>query len=102
MSFLSKDDNKIIYLSTNSIRPNKTQPRKVFDEQDLKSLSVSIVQNGILQPLTVRKINATEYELVAGERRLRAAIMAGITKVPCVVIKCSDKESAVYALMENI
>ncbi len=102
MSFLSKDDNKVLLISTNSIRPNKTQPRKNFDEQELKSLSKSIVQNGILQPLSVRRINTTEYELIAGERRLRAAIMAGITKVPCVVIKCSDKESAVYALIENI
>lgn len=102
MSFLSRDDNKVLLLPIISIRPNKTQPRKNFDEQDLKSLSQSIVQNGILQPLTVRRINSTEYELIAGERRLRAAIMAGITKVPCVVIKCSDKDSAVYALIENI
>lgn len=102
MSFLNRDDNKVLLIPTISIRPNKTQPRKNFDEQDLKSLSQSIVQNGILQPLTVRRINSTEFELVAGERRLRAAIMAGITKVPCVVLKCSDKESAVYALIENI
>ncbi len=102
MSFLSRDENKVLFIPTISIRPNKTQPRKNFDEQALKSLSQSIVQNGILQPLTVRKINSTEYELIAGERRLRAAIMAGITKVPCVLIKCNDKESAVYALIENI
>ncbi len=102
MSFLSKDDNKVYQIPTIAIRPNKTQPRKNFDEKDLRSLSKSIVQNGILQPLTVRRINSTEFELIAGERRLRAAIMAGITRVPCVVIKCSDKESAVYALIENI
>lgn len=102
MSFLNKDDNKVILIPTIAIRPNKTQPRKNFDEADLKSLSQSIVQNGILQPLSVRRINSTEYELIAGERRLRAAIMAGITKVPCIIIKCSDKESAVYALIENI
>lgn len=102
MSFLNKDDNRVLLVPTISIRPNKTQPRKNFDEFELKSLSQSIVQNGILQPLSVRRINTTEYELVAGERRLRAAIMAGITKVPCVVIRCSDKESAVFALIENI
>ncbi|MBQ6626769.1 MAG: ParB/RepB/Spo0J family partition protein [Ruminococcus sp.] len=102
MSFLSKDENKVLMLPTISIRPNKTQPRKNFDEQALKSLSQSIVQNGILQPLSVRRINVTEYELVAGERRLRAAVMAGITKVPCIVVRCSDKESAVFALLENL
>ena len=68
----------------------------------MKSLSQSIAQNGILQPLIVRRINTTEYELIAGERRLRAAVMAGISKVPCIILKCSDKESAVYALIENI
>ncbi len=102
MSFLSRDDNKVLLIPTISIRPNKTQPRKTFDEEELKSLSQSIVLNGILQPLSVRRINSTEFELIAGERRLRAAIMAGITKVPCVVLKCSDKESAVFALIENI
>ena len=102
MSFLNRDDNKVYHIPTISIRPNKTQPRKNFDERELRSLSQSIVQNGILQPLTVRRINSTEFELIAGERRLRAAIMAGITRVPCVVIKCSDKESAVFALIENI
>ena len=55
-----------------------------------------------MQPLTVRKISPSEYELVAGERRLRAAALAGLKKVPCVVIRCSDKESAVYALLENL
>ncbi len=102
MSLLNRDDNKVLLVPTISIRPNKTQPRKNFDEQDLRSLSQSIVQNGILQPLTVRRINMTEFELIAGERRLRAAVMAGISKVPCVVIKCNDKDSAVYALIENI
>ncbi len=102
MSFLNKDDNKVLMIPTISIRPNKTQPRKNFDEQQLKSLSQSIVQNGILQPLSVRRINSTEYELIAGERRLRAAVMAGISKVPCVVLKCTDKESAIFALIENI
>lgn len=102
MSFLNRDENKVLLISTISIRPNKTQPRKNFDEAELKSLSQSIVQNGILQPLSVRRINSTEFELIAGERRLRAAIMAGITKVPCVVLRCSDKESAVFALIENI
>lgn len=95
-------DNKVLMVSTIQIRPNKTQPRRNFDEEELRSLSRSIVENGILQPLVVRRINATEFELIAGERRLRAAVMAGLSKVPCVVHKCSDKESALLALIENL
>lgn len=95
-------DNKVLMVSTIQIRPNKTQPRRNFDEEELRSLSRSIVENGILQPLVVRRINSTEFELIAGERRLRAAIMAGLNKVPCVIHKCSDKESALLALIENL
>ncbi|MBQ1978151.1 MAG: ParB/RepB/Spo0J family partition protein, partial [Ruminococcus sp.] len=103
MKFIgSKEDNKVLEIPTIQIRPNKTQPRKSFDEDKLRLLSQSIVNNGILQPLTVRRLSQTEYELVAGERRLRAAALAGLTKVPCVLIKCTDKESAIFALLENI
>ncbi len=102
MKFLSKEENRVLEIPTIQIRPNKTQPRKTFDEDELRLLSQSISTNGILQPLTVRRLNQTEYELVAGERRLRAAVLAGLTKVPCVLIKCTDKESAIFALLENI
>lgn len=103
MKFMpSKDENKVLEIPTIQIRPNKTQPRKSFDEDKLRLLSQSIANNGILQPLTVRKLSQSEYELVAGERRLRAAILAGLSKVPCVLIKCTDKESAIFALLENI
>lgn len=102
MKFLSREENRVLEIPTIQIRPNKTQPRKSFDEDELRLLSQSISTNGILQPLTVRKLSATEYELVAGERRLRAAVLAGLTKVPCVLIKCTDKESAIFALLENI
>lgn len=95
-------DNKVLNISTIQIRPNRTQPRRNFDEDELRSLSRSIVENGILQPLVVRRINTTEFELIAGERRLRAAIMAGMSKVPCVVHKCGDKDSALLALIENL
>ena len=101
MSIL-RNDNKVLMVSTIQIRPNKTQPRRNFDEDELKSLSRSIVENGILQPLAVRRINNTEFELIAGERRLRAAIMAGLSKVPCVIHQCNDKESALLALIENL
>lgn len=102
LSFLIKNENKISEIPIIKIRPNKAQPRKEFCEQELKALSQSISENGILQPLTVRKISASEFELIAGERRLRASVLAGLRKVPCIVIKCSDKESAVYALLENL
>lgn len=100
--FLSKDENRVLELPIIQIRPNKTQPRKFFDEDELRLLAQSISQSGILQPLTVRKLSQNEYELVAGERRLRASAIAGLTKVPCVLIKCTDKESAVFALLENL
>lgn len=102
LNFLLKSENKILELPIIKIRPNKAQPRKTFNEDELEALSSSIVENGILQPLTVRRVTATEYELVAGERRLRAAVLAGLKKVPCIEVKCSDKESAVYALLENL
>lgn len=102
MNFILKNENKISDIPIIKIRPNKAQPRKVFNEDDLNALSQSITENGILQPLTVRKVSTAEYELIAGERRLRASVMAGLRKVPCIVIKCSEKESAVYALLENL
>ena len=102
MNLIIKNENKISDIPIIKIRPNKAQPRKVFNEEDLNALSQSITENGILQHLTVRKVSATEYELIAGERRLRASVMAGLRKVPCIVIKCSEKESAVYALLENL
>ena len=102
MNLIIKNDNKISDIPIIKIRPNKAQPRKVFNEEDLNALSQSITENSILQPLTVRKVSATEYELIAGERRLRASVLAGLRKVPCIVIKCSEKESAVYALLENL
>ena len=102
MKFLIKSENRISEIPIIKIRPNKSQPRKQFNEIELKALSQSITENGILQPLIVRKISSTEFEIVAGERRLRAAALAGQKKVPCIVVKCSDKESAVYALLENL
>lgn len=102
LNIMPRGDNKIIQVSTIKIRPNKTQPRKIFEETELQALSQSIAENGILQPLSVRRLKSGEYELIAGERRLRASVMAGLTKVPCIEIRCSDKESAVLALLENL
>lgn len=102
MNYLSKSENRIVEIPTIKIRPNKTQPRKIFEEDKLRDLARSITENGILQPLTVRKVSQSEYEIIAGERRLRAAVLAGYVKVPCIIIKCNDKESALLALLENL
>lgn len=102
MKLLTKYNRKVIEIPARKIRPNKTQPRQDFYEEDLRSLSQSISNNGLLQPLTVRKLKNDEYELIAGERRLRASVMAGFTKIPCIVMKCSDKDSAIFALIENL
>ena len=102
MKLLTKYNKKVIEIPARKIRPNKPQPRQDFYEEDLRSLSQSISNNGLLQPLTVRKLKNDEYELIAGERRLRASVMAGFTKIPCIVMKCSDKDSAIFALIENL
>lgn len=98
----SKKVDKIKCIPVIQIEPNKYQPRAQFSEDALKSLSDSILENGLLQPLTVRRVLASKFELIAGERRLRAAMMAGFKSVPCVVIECSDSQSAVFALLENL
>lgn len=98
----NRNDNKITEIPIVKIKSAKYQPRKSFSETELTSLAESIVQNGILQPLTVRKLDQNEYELIAGERRLRAALWAGMKKVPCIVISCDDNKAAVLSLIENI
>jgi len=96
-----KQVNKVIEIEITKIIPNRHQPRTEFERSDISSLADSISQNGILQPLTVRKIGDT-YELIAGERRLRAAKLCGYTAVPCIVLDISDRNSAILALVENI
>lgn len=93
---------KIIEIPISSISPNPHQPRKNFKECELRELSVSISENGILQPLSVRKIRDGMYELIAGERRLRAAKLAGLTAVPCIQIDTSLRNAAIMSLMENM
>lgn len=95
------DHGRILYLPIAKIRPNPAQPRKIFEPDGLRELALSIEQYGILQPLTVRKI-AGEYELVAGERRLRAARMAGLLQVPCILLTVDEAQSGLVALVENL
>ena len=84
------------------IVPNPNQPRQQWKEEELESLSQSIRTSGVLQPITVRRLENGWYELIAGERRLRASKKAGLTEIPALVLLCTAEESAVYALIENI
>lgn len=88
-------------ISIRQIRKNPNQPRKRFDPQALQELAESIRRYGVITPLTVRETDEG-YELVAGERRLRAASIAGLSAVPCYVVKASDRDSALMALLENL
>ena len=92
---------RVQYIPLGRIRPNPQQPRHSFDEEGLAELAASIRSCGILQPLTVRRAGEG-YELVAGERRLRAARIAGLREVPCLVAQVGEEDSALLALMENL
>jgi len=92
---------RVVFLPARAIQPNPSQPRKIFKDEALAELAQSIHQHGILQPLSVRRVGLT-YELIAGERRLRAARMAGLTEIPCIIMNMDDKESGMTALVENL
>ena len=95
------EEGRILYLPIGQIRPNPAQPRKIFEPEALRELANSIERYGILQPLTVRRLRG-EFELVAGERRLRAARLAGCLEVPCILLTASDEESGMVAMVENL
>ena len=92
---------RVRYIPINTVRPNPQQPRRTFDEGGLRELADSIRAYGILQPLTVRD-RGSFYELVAGERRLRAARIAGLREVPCLVAEVGEEDAALLALIENL
>ncbi len=93
---------RLITVPLSMITPNPNQPRRVFDAEELMGLAESIKRNGILQPVTVRQTSDGKYEIIAGERRCRAAAMAGLKAVPCIVTEVDDKRSAILSLMENL
>ena len=93
---------QIINLNVTEIAPNPYQPRRFFDKDKVQELSESIKEYGVMQPISVRLINGNSYELVAGERRLRATKMAGIETIPAIIISISEHDSAALALIENI
>ena len=95
--------NDVKYIKTERLLPNPYQPRHKFASDEMLSLADSIKENGILQPLLIRRINNSDYfEIVAGERRLRAAILAGVEAVPCMELDCDYEQSAVLSILENV
>lgn len=97
------DFNKVQEISITSLKPNKFQPRKVFNEDELRELSTSIKEYGILQPIIVRKtIEISTFEIIAGERRFRAAQMVGLQTVPVIVKDFNDEDTLSLAIIENV
>lgn len=91
-----------VNVKISEIEPNREQPRKEFDSEALSELADSISQHGVLQPLLLRPLLTGGYRIVAGERRWRAARMAGLTEVPAVIREMTDAEEMLFALIENL
>lgn len=96
------DINAVTHLPINSISPSKYQPRKTFDESLLNELAESIKSHGIIQPIVIRKTKNEDYEIIAGERRFRAAKIAGLNEVPVIMRNISDSQLSAESLIENI
>jgi len=102
MTTLIQNHTTVTYLPVDRIATNPYQPRKYFDRAGLEDLVASIQEYGVMQPITVRIINGINYELVSGERRLRASRLAGFSEIPAIIINITDKDSAILALIENL
>lgn len=94
--------NKVVSVPTDKILPNPTQPRKYFEETALLELAESIRENGLLQPINIRRTDDGNYELIAGERRLRACCLNGMSHIPAIIDDVDDDRSAIFALIENL
>ncbi|MBR6531478.1 MAG: ParB/RepB/Spo0J family partition protein [Clostridia bacterium] len=97
-----KKSNEVVLIPARQILPNPHQPRKNFNWDDLEGLAESIHHNGLLQPITVRRKDNGRYELISGERRLRACKMAGLSAIPAIIIEIDEEKSALLAVIENI
>ena len=97
----TENEDRVLYIDINDIRPNSEQPHKNCDEVKLGELASSIKSNGVIQPLIVRE-SSSGYELVAGERRWRAARLAGIKEVPCIVRKLTEEQKTLLTIIENM
>lgn len=100
--FIGKDIIRFTLIKPCDIEPDANQPRKFFDEYEMSLLTDSIKQNGIIQPLSVRPNGEGKYILIAGERRLRAAINLGLKKVPCIIHRTDELTAAYYSIIENL
>ena len=98
---ISQESGRIVYIDIDDIKPNSMQPRQDFNEESIQSLADSIRQHGVIQPLMLQK-SSNGYELVAGERRWRAARTAGLKEVPSFVRELSQEENALFAIIENV
>ena len=99
---LRTDTSDNLYLPISQIEPYANQPRRHFDEEALQDLADSIREHGIIQPLTVRRLSSGYYQIIAGERRWRAARIAGLAEVPAIVIEADDRKAMELALIENL
>lgn len=97
-----EDEGELLTVGLSKIEPRAEQPRTRFDEGSLQELADSIAQYGLIQPITVRKLESGYYQIIAGERRWRASRMAGLTEVPVRVLSADDKRTAELALVENL
>lgn len=93
---------EVLLIPVESVRPNPYQPRRVFDQVALNDLANSISEYGVMQPISVRRLKEDSYELIAGERRLRASKMVGLDEIPALLVDVVDQDSAVLALIENL
>ena len=98
----TEESGGVTVLPLQKVEPNPNQPRKFFDEEELQALADSIAAHGLLQPLAVRAMDGGFYQIIAGERRWRAARMAGLTQVPAVVIEADDRKAMELAMIENL
>jgi ParB family chromosome partitioning protein len=99
---LPERDGNVVLAPIAQVRPNPNQPRREFDEQAMLELAQSVEREGIIQPIIVRRIAPGEYQIIAGERRWRAATLAGLTEVPVIVREANDQKVLELAIVENI
>ncbi|MCM1992349.1 nucleoid occlusion protein [Oceanirhabdus seepicola] len=95
-------DKSVSYVKVEKIIPNRSQPRQIFKDDALNELAQSIGTYGIIQPISLRKIDESTFEIVAGERRFRAAKLLGLEEVPSIIVDLDEKDSAIVALLENV